>query len=118
MIKIKKLRKSFKYAFQGLKLAFKEEQTFRIHIAVAIVVVFFMFILPVHSIGRAVLVLTIVLALGLELLNSQIERVLDIVQPNHSPKVKAIKDLSAAAVLIADIGAVLVGFFIFFSSLI
>ena len=118
MIKIKKLKKSFKYAFQGVKVAFREEQTFRIHIAIAIIVVFFMFVLPVHSIGRAVLILTIVFALGLELLNSQIERVLDVIQPNHSPKVKAIKDLSAAAVLIADIGAVLVGLFIFFSSLV
>jgi len=118
MINPKKLRKSFKYAFQGLKVAFKEEQSFRVQIAVAIIVVFFMFVLPMHSIARAVLILAIAFVLGLELLNSQIERVLDVIQPNHNPKVKAIKDLSAAAVLIAVVGAVLVGFFLFFSCLV
>jgi len=79
----------------------------------ALVVFLLMFSLPLHSIERAILVLAIMFVLGLELVNSQIERALDTAQFDHNPKIKDIKDLSAGAVLLASIGALVIGLFIF-----
>lgn len=113
VIKIKKTVKSFKYAFSGLKVAFHEEQSFRIQLAAAAVVVILMYALGLHSIEKAILFLAIGFVLGSELLNSQLEGMLDMWQPSHDPRIRKIKDLSSSAVLVASIAAFLVGLYIF-----
>ncbi len=117
MISFKKLFSSFKNAFSGLKTVFKEEQSFRIQIAIAFIVFIVMFILPLHYLERISLVLVICFVLGLELLNSQLERVCDLITKDYDLRIKRIKDLSAAAVLIASLDALLVGLFILLSHL-
>jgi len=117
MFSFKKFVSSLKYAFSGLKIAYKKEQSFRIQLVVAFLVLLLSFILGLTNLEKAILVLTCCLVLGLELLNSQIEKVLDIVQPCLDHRVKHIKDLSAGAVLIASIAALLVAFFLFVSHL-
>ena len=113
LINFRKLVLSFKNAFAGFGIVLKKEQSFRLQIAFTCLVVFLMFYFPLVDLERAILVLTCALVLGLELLNSQIERALDLVAPHYNYKVKAIKDISAAAVLVAVLAAVLVGLFIF-----
>lgn len=113
ILNFRKLRLAFKVAFRGLGLVIREEQTFRIQVVVAILVVFFMFYFPLSYLERTVLILAIVLVLSLELINSQIERVLDLLQPNFDPKIRRIKDLSASAVLVVSIGSFFVGLLIF-----
>jgi diacylglycerol kinase len=113
MINFRKLRLAFKAAFRGLGLVIKEEQTFKIQSIIGLLVLFFMFYFPLISLERVVLVLAIIVVLGLETLNSQIERILDFVQPRYDPDVRRIKDLSASAVLLAAIGASFVGLLIF-----
>ncbi|MCX6722618.1 MAG: diacylglycerol kinase [Candidatus Staskawiczbacteria bacterium] len=61
---------------------------------------------------------TILVVLSLELINSQIEKFLDIIQPEHHPRVKIIKDFSAGAVLISVIGSIIIGFLIFWPHII
>ena len=113
MINFRKLKSAFKVAFRGFGLVIREEQTFRIQTMIAILVVFFMFYFPLMALERTVLILSIVLVLGLELINSQIERILDLLQPNFDHKIRRIKDLSASAVLVVVIGSVFVGLLIF-----
>ncbi len=113
MINFRKLGFSFKKAFKGFKVAIREEQTFRIQTIAGILVFFLMFRFPLTALERAVLVLTVILVLSLELINSQIERILDFLQPNHDPKIERIKDLSASAVLIVSLGAAIIGLLIF-----
>ena len=112
MINFKKLGVSFKSAFKGLHIAIKEEQTFQVQIAVGLIVLILMFFLPLKSIERVVLVLLITLVLGMELINSQIERILDFSHLGFHPKIKRIKDLSASAVLVVSVGALLGGLLI------
>lgn len=104
---------SFKNSFRGLRVAFFEEQSFKIQSFIAIVLLILMFSFPLHHIERAILVLCIIFVLGLELLNSQLERVLELVQFEHNPKIRDIKDFSAGAVLIASVGSLIIGLFIF-----
>lgn len=113
IVNVRKQANSFKNSFHGLKVAFFEEQSFKIQTIMALIVVVLMFSFPLHYIERAILILSISFVLGLELLNSQIERALDLAQFDHNPKIKDIKDLSTAAVLIAAVGALIVGLFIF-----
>lgn len=68
---------------------------------------------PLSSGERATVILTIFLVLGMELMNTQVERMTDLIDPNHNLEIKGIKDLVAGAVLLAIVGAALVGYFIF-----
>lgn len=96
-----------------MKVAFFEEQSFKIQALLALVVLVLMFSFPLYYIERAILVLAVSFVFGLGTLNSQIERALDTAQFDHNPKIKDIKDLSASAVLVASVGALIVGLFIF-----
>lgn len=112
MINFHKFFTSLKIAISGLRIAFKEEQSFRIQTLIGIIVILFMIALKLNPLEISILVLAILLVLGLELINSQIERFLDLIQPDHHPKIKIIKDISAAAVLVAVLGTIIVGILI------
>jgi diacylglycerol kinase len=104
---------SIKIAVFGLKSAFKEERNFRIQVLIGAVVIFFMIIFGLNAIEDSILILMILVVLSLELINSQIEKFLDLIQPDHHPRVKIIKDFSAGAVLLSAIGSIIIGFLIF-----
>lgn len=104
--------KSFKNAFSGIRYALKEN-TFKILCFIAVIILSLSFFFKISTTEIAIIIISISIVLGLELLNSQVERTLDIVNPNYNEKVKEIKDISAAAVLIASIGSFFVGLLIF-----
>ncbi len=108
MFILKRFIKALKDALRGIREAFIE-QSFRILFGVALLVIFCLFYFPFNAIERAVLILVVALVLSLELINSQIERILDILRPDYSEDVRKMKDISAGAVLVASIGAVVVG---------
>ncbi|MDD5567588.1 MAG: diacylglycerol kinase [Patescibacteria group bacterium] len=112
MIDFRKFFRSLKIAISGFKITFQKEQSFRIQVFMGLLVVLLMFILKLNPLEKSVLIIVIVMVLSLELINSQIERFLDVVQPNYQLEVKAIKDISAAAVLAAAFGAAAVGIII------
>lgn len=113
MFKFKEFRKSLIIALFGIKRAFKTEQSFRYQIYISLIVCLLMIIFPLSDNERIIIVFLIGAVLGFELLNSQIEKILDIIQPNNDSKVKIVKDFSAAAVLIVVIGSVIIGLIIF-----
>ena len=108
----KKLLNSLRIALFGLRTAFKE-QTFRMMVAIATLTIFLAFYFKVTLIEKEILIFLIVLVLALELINTQIEKILNILSPNHDPKIKVIKDISAGAVLLACLGALIIGILIF-----
>ena len=118
MDKNQNFSKSLKIAVFGLKSAFKEEKNFRAQFTIAVIVVFFIFFLKLNSVESSIIVLTILVVLSLELINSQIEKFLDIIQPDHHPRVKIIKDFTAGAVLLSVIGSVVIGLLIFWSHIV
>ena len=80
---------------------------------IGVIVIFFMIFFGLNPIEDSILLLTIIVVLSLELINSQIEKFLDIIHPEHHPRVKIIKDYSAGAVLLSAIGSVIIGILIF-----
>lgn len=110
---MKKLRKSFGHATNGLRETLIHERNFKIMLGMAFAVVGTMFYLPTSRAEKAILATTIFAVITLEMVNVVIERLLDFLHPNHHEEVRVIKDLMAAIVLIASFGAVIIGLTIF-----
>jgi diacylglycerol kinase len=112
MDNVKKTILSFRHALRGLRVAAKES-SFKIMIGFALFAVWLTFRLPLDRWEQIVIYFLIGSVLSTEIINSQIERVLDLIQPNYDLRVKNIKDLSAGAVLVISITALLIGILIF-----
>lgn len=106
------MRQSFVHAWRGIRLAFRTERSFRLQIAAACVVLAVMLVLPLASSERIILLLAIAAVLVLELLNSTVERMVDLLKPRLHEYVGDIKDLMAGAVLVASLFAALIGLLI------
>ena len=113
MIRIKRLFKSFTYAFRGLIKTFKEEQNLRIQSIVALLVVLSAWFFQVNRLEWCLLILVVGLVIFAEIINSAVERVTDVLKPRINNYVKEIKDIMAAAVMLASLIAVIVGVIIF-----
>ena len=109
---LKKFARSFSYAGRGFKCVLKE-QNFRVQILFSIIVIFLILFFGLKVWEAAALAMMIILVLVLEIINSIFERIMDILEPRVHPHAKTVKDMMAAAVLIASIGAAFVGIVIF-----
>jgi diacylglycerol kinase len=112
MFNLKRLLKSFHYAFRGLRHAFCWEQTLQIQLIITLIVVFLMFYLPTRRLEKVALILVIMGVLTLELINTIFERLSDLLKPRIHHYIRDIKDIMAAAVLITSIGALIIGLLI------
>lgn len=106
------LTQSFRAAWRGLLVAFKDERTFRVMLAVALLVIIAISTLPLAVYERLLLLFLTGFVLVLELLNSMLERLVDLIKPRLSVYVGEVKDLMAAAVLMASFFALLVAGYI------
>ncbi|WP_108822432.1 diacylglycerol kinase family protein [Dysgonomonas sp. Marseille-P4361] len=109
---VERLR-SFKYAINGLKILFKKEHNARIHLVISLLVVISGFVFNISNIEWLAILILIGFVISLEAINSAIETLSDFVSPHKNNMIKAVKDLSAGAVLIASIIAVICGCIIF-----
>lgn len=114
---MKKLKDSFKFAFSGLKETLIFERNFRIMVFIAAVVIVAMIYFDTSRAEKAVLFAAIFAVLALELINTVIERLLDFLEPAHHEKVRVIKDLMAAIVLVTCFGAIIIGLIVFWPHL-
>ncbi len=110
---IKKRLKSFTYAFDGLVTLIKEEHNARIHLVAMLCVIAAGFLFRISPFEWMAVAFAIGIVFGSEAFNSAIERLSDKVCPEHDKLIKKVKDLSAAAVLIAAITALAIGIIIF-----
>jgi diacylglycerol kinase len=110
---IKKRLQSFKHAFNGLRIVFKEEHNARIHLFAALCVIIAGFVLHVSTLEWIALTIAIGLVISIEIINSAIENIADFISPEKNDKIKLIKDLSAAGVLICALTALTIGLIIF-----
>lgn len=109
--------KSFKYAFNGLKLFFVNEHNGRVHLFAAIVAITLSFYLKLSALEWIAVLMVIAIVIIAEIINSAIEKLADVVTREYHPKIKIVKDLGAAGVLVAAFLAVAVGLIIFMPKL-
>lgn len=113
MSKIRSLPKSFGYAWQGILTALRREPNFSIHVAIGTTATILAAALKFSPGEWLLLVFTISFVLILELFNTAIEAIVNLVSPEIKPQAKIAKDVSAAAVLIAAFVSILTGFALF-----
>lgn len=109
---IKRLN-SFSHAYNGLKILLKEEHNSRIHFIAAIAVITASFLFKINFYEWIAVIFSIGFVIVLEIINSVIENIADFISPEKHEKIKWIKDLSAAAVLISALTALVIGLIIF-----
>lgn len=107
------LRKTFGYAFEGILTGIRKERNMRIHTAAMILVVFFGTVLGLSATEWCICLVLFGLVMALELVNTAVEAVVDLVTEERKPLAKTAKDTAAGAVLIAAIMAAVIGCIIF-----
>jgi len=107
------LAKSFIFAFAGFKTAFTEGRNFRIQIYFGTAAIVLGVIFGISSIEWLALTIIIAAVLILELLNTAIEQIVNIVSPEIQERAKIAKDVAAGSVLVAAIAAIFIGLFLF-----
>ncbi len=116
-MKQRPLFQSFNYAIEGIIHALRTQRNIRIHFLVAGLVLLLALILGMNSTQLMLLIFAIALVIVAELLNTAIETAIDISTTTFDPLAKASKDVAAAAVLVATLAAVAIGYLVFFSRL-
>ena len=105
--------RNFRFAFRGLKNVFYTEKTFRLHTLIAILVIIYSWYQGLEKIYWVVVLIIIALIMSLEIFNSAIERLVDMLAPRTHNFAKEIKDLLAAMVLLVSLFAAAIGFIVF-----
>ena len=110
----KNLLISFRYAFSGIKYTFKNSRNFKIQVLLAFFSLILGYILQLDKSDYLILLVTIFSVLILEILNTSIESLVDLViKKKFSNLAKISKDCSAGAVLLASINSVIIGLHLF-----
>ncbi|MFA6429258.1 MAG: diacylglycerol kinase family protein [Patescibacteria group bacterium] len=107
------LTKSFAHAWRGMHLTFQAERNFRIQIAVGLAVILCSWAFPLTHTERLVLLIVTMMVIVLELLNTAVERLVDLMKPRLIDVAGDIKDVMAGAVLLASLFAIVIGVAIF-----
>lgn len=105
--------KSFHYAFEGVFQFFRTGHNALLHLLATIGVIIMALVVGVTQTEAIALLIAVSLVWITEMLNTCIEKALDIITEEYHPKIKIIKDISAGAVLVAAIAALTIGLFVF-----
>ncbi len=112
-----RLWRSFNHAFEGIMYATRTQPNMRVHLVVAALVLLASLVLHLERYYIVALIVLIALVLSLELLNTAIEAIVDLLTVAHHPLAKTAKDAAAGAVLVASVAAVVVGYLIFYQGI-
>lgn len=111
---LRKWIKSANFAIEGILYAAKTQRHMRYHLYAAILVLIVSFILGVSWTEFVVLITLAIIVIAVEMLNTAIEIITDILFKEYDQRAKIIKDTAAGAVLISAIGAAIIGYIILF----
>lgn len=105
--------KSFGWALNGLKDCILHEKNFRIQYTIALLMVIAGIFFSISATEWVIILLCFAVVLGFEIINSAIEKLCDLVQPDFNLVIKKVKDMSASAVLLSAIISFIIGCIIF-----
>lgn len=109
--------KSFQFALNGVKDALKSEPNLRFHFLASVVAIILAIYLKFSTTEFAILVLTIFLIIILELVNTIVEKLVDLHSKEISEPARIIKDISAGVVLLGAVASLVIGGLLFFPKL-
>ncbi len=115
---MKKIVKSFEYAFNGLKLCFASEINFKIHLLSAILVLLLGVVFRISNTEWLTIIFCIAFVTATEMINTAIEKLCDLVQKDFHPGIKKVKDIAAGAVLLTAVCSLFIAGIIFLPKII
>ena len=107
------LTSSFKFGFEGIAAAAAKERNVKIHLAISFIVILFGVIFSINKYEWIAVILAIGGMISMEMMNTAIERTVDLYTKEYHPLAKQAKDIAAGAVLVFAIASVMVGLIIF-----
>lgn len=107
------LVESLNYAIEGIIYVIKTQRNMKLHLIIAVIALSLSILLNVSKTELVFLSISIALVLVTEMLNTSIELSIDMVKETYHPLARIIKDISAGAVLVSSINAIIVGYLIF-----
>ncbi|QOW09165.1 diacylglycerol kinase family protein [Kaistella flava (ex Peng et al. 2021)] len=107
------IHRSFGNAIKGLILMLKSERNFQIEVLALLVNLFLIVYLKVTEFEATIILVVSFSVLSLEILNTCVEKICDIIQPDYDERIKIIKDMAAGSVFLMAIGSVVVGVLIY-----
>lgn len=110
--------KKFAYAFAGLYAGWKSESSFRFQVVIGLLVICAGLVFGISRSEWLFVSLAIGMVLSLEMINTVLEKFLDIVNPELDERVRTVKDMAAGVVFIASMTATVIGFLVFIPYLI
>lgn len=113
-----KFIRSFNHAVQGIISSMQTERNMKFHYLAAIGIIFISLFFNLSRLEFILLLFSVTLVITLELINTAIERTVDLITQTYHPIAKLVKDISAGAVLIAAINVAIVGYLLFFDRII
>lgn len=113
-----KLWRSFHHAFEGIMYAARTQPNMRVHLVIAVLVLLATLVLRLERAYVVAVVVLVAMVLSLELVNTAVEAIVDLLTVVHHPLAKTAKDAAAGAVLVAALGAVIAGYLIFYQGIV
>ena len=110
---MKKRIESFGYAIKGIKVVFGHEPNMNIHLVISSMVIGSGFLLGISLTEWMLCLICFGMVIGMEMMNSALETVVNLVSPDQHPLAAKAKDVAAGAVLVCAIIAAIVGILIF-----
>jgi len=110
---IKRIKRSQKTAFKGIKKVYKTELSFRIQLWWGLIVIAQAFYWPIGEIKQIILLLLVALMLVAEILNTTFEKLFDEIENRYRAKIAYLKDILAGAALLMAIFSAIIGLIIF-----
>lgn len=111
---VRKWLSGFRFAYEGLKYALSTQRNMKFHFFVSFAVLIAALILHVTAMEILFIMLSITLVVVTELINTAIEKTVDLAMPNQHPIAKIAKDVAAASVLVTAVFAVAVALVVFY----
>ncbi len=105
--------KSVGFAFRGALILIRTEASIKIQVFISLVMTAAGFYYEISNTEWVLQILAIALVLGIEGMNTAVEKISDYIQPEFDPKIGFIKDISAGAVMLASIASSIVGLIIY-----
>lgn len=111
---LRKWIKSANHAIEGILHAAHTQRHMRYHLYAAILILITSLMLGISWSEFAVLIILSIVVLSVEMLNTALEVITDVLFPEYDQRAKEIKDIAAGAVFICALGAVVIGYIILF----
>jgi diacylglycerol kinase len=105
--------RSFVFAWAGIVDFFKNHRNAQFHLFATIILVVLGFYFGLSKLEWMAIVVCIFMVTALEAMNSAVEYLTDLVSPDYHPLAGKVKDMAAGAVLLAAMGAAIIGIMVF-----